>query len=207
MFRVTPGGSLSVLASFNYGNGFNPHELAQGADGGLYGTTFVGGSNGDGTVFKVTTNGTFTSLVSFDYTNGGFLPAGGLAQDPDGNFYGTTYEGGSSGNGTVYVMSPTGAVTTLYSFSGGNDGAHPYAGLIQTSDGNFYGTTAYGGAYDDGTVFLMAPSGAPVTLVSFDGYNGANPQARLVAGKPMAIYTGQRKTAARAATELSFEST
>jgi uncharacterized repeat protein (TIGR03803 family) len=188
VFRVTPAGSLSILASFNYSNGFDAHQLLQGADGSFYGTTFDGGSNGDGSVFKVATNGAFTSLVSFDYTNGGFLPAGGLAQDPDGNFYGTTYEGGTSGNGTVFVMSPSGAVTTIYSFAGGNDGAHPYAGLIQTSDGNFYGTTAYGGAYDEGTVFRMAPAGAPVTLVTFDGYNGANPEARLVEGNDGNLY-------------------
>jgi len=188
VFRVTPGGSLSILASFNYANGFNPNQLLQGADGGLYGTTFEGGGYGDGTVFKVTTNGTFTTLVSFTYTNGGFLPAAGLAQDPGGNFYGTTYEGGTSGNGTVFMMSPSGAATMLYSFTGGNDGGHPSAHLIQSGDGNFYGTTAYGGAYDDGTLFRMVPGGAPVTLVSFDGYNGANPEARLVVGNDGNLY-------------------
>ncbi len=182
IFRVTTNGALAVLTSFKYFDGFNANQLTQGADGGLYGTTFDGGSNGDGEIFNLTTNGAFSSLFAFSYTNGGFLPSAGLAQDAEGNFYGTTYEGGPFGCGTVFAMTPAGAVTTLYSFTGGNDGGHPAASLIQAGDGNFYGTTAYGGPYDDGTVFRMAPGGAPVTLATFDGYNGANPQAPLVQG-------------------------
>jgi uncharacterized repeat protein (TIGR03803 family) len=188
VFRVTSGGSLSILASFNYVNGINPNQLLQGADGNFYSTTFDGGSNGDGTVFDVTTNGILTSLVSFNYTNGGFLPAAGLAQDPEGNFHGTTFEGGAFGYGTVFTMSPSGGITTLYSFTGGDDGGHPAAALIQASDGNFYGTTVDGGAYDEGTVFQMAPDGAPVNLVSFDAYNGANPETRLVQGADGNLY-------------------
>ncbi len=199
VFRLTINGAVSTLASFHYQNGFNPNRLAQGADGSFYGTTFGGGTNGDGTIFKVTTNGTLTSLFSFSYTNGGFLPAAGLAQDAEGNFYGTTYEGGAFGNGTVFVMSPSGGVTILYSFTGGNDGGHPAARAGRRPvDGNFYGTTASGGPYDDGTVFRMAPGGAPVTLASFDGYNGANPRLRW-RREPTAIFMGRHKTAGRAA--------
>jgi uncharacterized repeat protein (TIGR03803 family) len=182
VFRLTTNGVLAVLASFNYDNGFIPNEPLECANGNFYGTTFEGGTNGDGTIFKLNTNGTLASLFSFTYTNGGFLPAAGLRQTPDGNFYGTTYEGGAFGFGTVFVMSPLGAVTMLSSFSGGVAGAHPAAELLLAGDGNFYGTTVDGGAYDDGTVFRMAPGGAPVTLVSFDGYDGANPQAPLVLG-------------------------
>ena len=190
IFRLTPSGALAQLASFNYANGFNPNKLLQGADGNFYGTTFGGGSNGVGTVFNVTTNGTLSTLFTFSYTNGGFLPSAGLAQDANGTLYGTTYEGGTYGYGTVFVMSPPplAALTTLYSFTGGNDGGHPAADLIQGNDGNFYGTTAYGGPYDDGTVFRLAPGGAPVTLVSFDGGNGANPQAPLAQGTNGSFY-------------------
>ncbi|MGA2177039.1 MAG: choice-of-anchor tandem repeat GloVer-containing protein [Verrucomicrobiota bacterium] len=188
VFRMTPNGALSVLASFNGLNGFNPSELAQGADGSLYGTTLEGGTYGDGTIFKVTTNGTLTSLFSFSYTNGGFLPFAGLTQVADGSFYGTTYEGGAFSYGTVFSMSPSGGVTTLYSFTGGNDGGHPAAELILAADGNFYGTTFAGGAYDDGTIFRMAPGYAPVTLVSFDGDDGANPQTPLVLGADGNLY-------------------
>ena len=182
VFRMTTNGVITTLASFNFVNGFNPNALAQGADGSFYGTTIGGGLNGDGSIFNITTNGALTSLFSFTYTNGGFLPAAGLTQVPEGDFYGTTYEGGAYGHGTVLSLSPLGAVTMLYSFTGGEDGGHPAAGLIQAGDGNFYGTTFAGGAYDFGTVFRMAPGGPPFTLMSFDGYNGANPQAPLVQG-------------------------
>ena len=77
-------------------------------------------------------------------------------------------------------MSPAGVLTNLYSFGGGADGSYPAAALLQGSDGNFYGTTAYGGAYGDGTVFRMTPDGTLTTLVTFDGYAGANPQAALI---------------------------
>jgi uncharacterized repeat protein (TIGR03803 family) len=188
VFRLTSGGSVSTFASFDHLNGFNPNQLLRGADGNFYGTTFEGGAYDDGTIFGLSTNGTLASLYSFSYTNGGFLPAAGLAQDPQGNFYGTTYEGGAFGYGTLFEASPSGAVTTLYSFTGGNDGSRPAATLMQASDGNFYGTTSEGGAYDDGTVFRLAPGGAPLTLVSFDGYNGANPQDALLQGADGNLY-------------------
>jgi uncharacterized repeat protein (TIGR03803 family) len=187
-FRMTTNGTLSVLAAFNFSNGSQPNGLLQAANGGFYGTTFDGGINGDGTVFEITTNGAFTSLASFNYTNGGSLPYAGLVQTPDGNFLGTTYEGGACGYGTVFQISPAGAVTTVYSFTDGSDGGHPAAGLIEGGDGNFYGTTAYGGTYDDGTVFRMAPDGAPVSLVQFDGYDGANPEAALTLGADGNLY-------------------
>jgi uncharacterized repeat protein (TIGR03803 family) len=188
VFRMTANGTLTTLASFNGLNGLNPNELLQAANGSFYGTTFDGGINGNGTVFQVTTNGTFTSLASFNYTNGGSLPYAGMVQTPDGNFLGTTYEGGACGYGTVFQMSPTGAMTTFYSFTGGDDGSHPAAGLVEGSDGNYYGTTCYGGTDDYGTVFRLAPNGALVSLVQFDGYDGANPQAPLTLGTDGNIY-------------------
>jgi uncharacterized repeat protein (TIGR03803 family) len=188
VFRLTPRGALTQLASFNGLNGFNPNKLIQGADGSLYGTTYDGGNYGDGNIFNVTTNGALSTLFSFFYPTGGFLPAAGLAQVPNGTFYGTTYEGGTNGYGTVFMMSPSFAVTTVYSFTGGKDGGHPAADLIQGSDGNLYGTTAFGGPYNDGTVFRMGPGGAPVTLAWFDGYNGANPQSPLVQGTDGSFY-------------------
>jgi uncharacterized repeat protein (TIGR03803 family) len=188
VFRLTPNGAFSQLAAFNYANGFGPNKLLEGADGSFYGTTFDGGSNGDGLIFDVNTNGALTTLFSFSYTNGGFLPLAGLAQAADGTFYGTTYEGGAFGYGTVFAFSLSTAVTTLYSFTGGGDGGHPAADLIQASDGNFYGTTIDGGADNDGTVFRWAPGGALVTLAAFDGYNGANPTTPLVQGTDGNLY-------------------
>ncbi|MGD0813162.1 MAG: choice-of-anchor tandem repeat GloVer-containing protein [Verrucomicrobiota bacterium] len=187
-FRLTTNGTMSTLVAFNRTNGSDPANLVQAANGILYGTTFGGGANGDGTIFQLTTNGALASLASFNYTNGGSLPYDGLVQTPDGNFLGTTYEGGAYGYGTVFQVSPEGEVATIYAFTGGNDGGHPVDAMIEGSDGNYYGTTAFRGAYDDGTVFRLSPDGTLVTLAQFDGYNGANPQAPLVQGTDGNLY-------------------
>jgi uncharacterized repeat protein (TIGR03803 family) len=131
---------------------------------------------------------TFKTLYSFcsksDCTDGGY-PVAGLAQATDGNFYGTTSGGGAYNAGTVFKITPGGALTTLYSFcskSDCTDGGNPQAGLVQGTDGDLYGTTYGGGSgpNDGGTVFKMTPEGVLTTLHSFDGPEGANPQAGLV---------------------------
>ena len=153
--------------------------LVQGSDGNFYGTTQYGGASGDGTVFQVTTNGTLATLVSFNGTNGSH-PVGALVQGSDGYFYGTTKSGGTNGNnGTVFQMTPAGALTTLVSFNGAN-GCYPAAALVQGSDGSFYGTTERGGASGIGTVFQLTSAGVLTRLVSFNDTNGAAPRAALV---------------------------
>src|SRR5206468_17707 len=117
--------------------------------GSFYGTTYSGGSNGVGTVFKMNAAGTVTTLHSFIGSDGTY-PQAGLIQASDGNFYGTT-----SYAGTVFKMNAAGTVTTLHSFTGGSDGATPQAGLIQASDGSFYGTTSFGGGANAGLVFRL----------------------------------------------------
>ncbi len=99
----------------------------------------------------------------------GQTPYAGLIQGSDGNFYGTTYFGGANGFGTVFKVTPSGTETVLYSFAGGSDGEHPYAGVIQGSDGNFYGTTYQGGTGGYGTVFKLTPSGTETVLYTFAG--------------------------------------
>ena len=126
---------------------------------------------------------TFTTLANFDYANGYMPWSMTLIQGSDGNFYGTTYGGGTYGMGTVFKVTPAGELTALYSFcaqTGCPDGQWPYAGLVQASDGNFYGTTALGGANNYGTVFKITPEGALTTLHSFNGTDGANPGAALI---------------------------
>src|SRR5207244_1932432 len=109
--------------------------LVQGRDdGSFYGTTYNGGSDNAGTVFRLDTNGVLTTLVSFANTNGA-NPYGGLVQGSDGNFYGTTFLGGASNQGTVFRMDTNGVLTTLVSFAYTN-GVAPYSGLVQGSDGN-----------------------------------------------------------------------
>ncbi|HSB67815.1 MAG TPA: choice-of-anchor tandem repeat GloVer-containing protein, partial [Candidatus Methylomirabilis sp.] len=114
----------------------------------------------------------------------GAIPSAGLIQASDGNFYGTTSQGG--GAGTVFRLSPSGILTTLHNFSG-SDGAYPYAGLIQASDGKFYGTTSQGGA-GYGTVFRLTPAGEFTSLKSFYGFDGANPFGALVQGSDGNLY-------------------
>jgi uncharacterized repeat protein (TIGR03803 family) len=161
--------------------------LVQGTNGNFYGTTEYGGASGLGTVFQVTPAGVLTTLASFSGTNGSH-PAAALLQGSDGNFYGTTANGGTNGsNGTVFQMTPTGTLTTVVSFNGIN-GIYPAAGLVQGSDGNFYGTTASGGASGMGTVFKMTTAGVLTTLVSFNNNDGAAPLAALVQGSDGNFY-------------------
>jgi uncharacterized repeat protein (TIGR03803 family) len=197
VFRISTNGALTSLYSFTGTNdGANPTAgLLQGRDGYFYGTTYYGGTNNSGTVFKISTNGALTSLYSFTHGTDGEYPFLGLVQGSDGNFYGTTSGGGSTGGeypfspGTVFKIGSNGVLTTLYSFTGGNDGANPYAVLVQGSDGNFYGTTEYGGTNGVGTVFKMSANGALTSLYSFTGTNdGANPVRGLVQGSDGNFY-------------------
>jgi len=124
---------------------------------------------------------TLTTLANFNGTNGANPQGGPLVQGTDGNFYGTTSSGGTMGKGTIFKITTAGTLTTLYSFSGGTDGGQPHAGLIQATDGNFYGTTL-GGAEDAGTIFKITPGGTLTTLYSFSGKDGATPDAGLAQG-------------------------
>jgi len=180
VFKITPSGTLTTLYSFcpqsGCADGESPSTLIQGTDGNLYGTTYYTGANGQGgTVFKITPSGTLTTLYSF-CSQSGCADGGGpstLIQGTDNNLYGTAYYGGQGG--TVFKITPSGTLTTLYSFcsqSGCTDGRYPNAGLAQATDGNFYGTTVYGGANGWGTVFKIAPSGTLTTLYSFCSQSG-----------------------------------
>jgi uncharacterized repeat protein (TIGR03803 family) len=204
VFKITPGGMLTTLHSFEGTDGVETYAwLVQATDGNLYGTTSNGGAND--TVFKITPTGTLTTLYSFCSQTGcrdGFEPAG-LVQATDGNFYGTTFLGGAFccsfddlGYGTVFKITPGGTLTTLYTFcsqSGCTDGVGPNA-VIQATDGNFYGTTNSGGANEggQGTVFKITPGGTLTTVYNFCSQSyctdGAIPTARLVQGTDGNLY-------------------
>jgi uncharacterized repeat protein (TIGR03803 family) len=199
IYKMTANGQLTTLYSFgasigpsgNALDGSQPTTLIQGRDGNFYGTTAFGGSNnavvdgegdmGCGTVFKVDTNGNLTSLYSFGasfnakgYPLDGRDPSGPLVEGPDGNFYGVTQFGGATNTGTIFVITPTGALTTLYNFGHTNDSIlqppglaqdtsyYPRGGLLVANDGNLYGTTFHGGTAIEsgGSVFRFGP-GAP----------------------------------------------
>lgn len=181
---MTPAGSLKSLYSFQGSDGFNPTSaLIQAANGDLYGTTEGGGTStacqfGCGTVFKITTGGTLKTLHSFDLADGAY-PYGGLVQAKNGDFYGTTSYGGTfSNNGTLFIITPRGRLTTLHNFDGA-DGSGPNASLIQATDGNLYGTTQVG-ARGFGTVFRITPRGKLTTTHIFVGTDGGYPTAGLV---------------------------
>lgn len=184
VFKITHGGILTTMHSFCCGDGsFFNGPLVQGNDRNFYGTSELGGTNGQGNIFKITSNGSVSTLYSFSGSDGS-SPAGGLVQASDGNFYGTTYEGGANGGcpnncGTVFKITPSGSLTTLHSFdsTGGN---LPIAGVIQATDGNFYGTTYGGGTEGWGTVYRMTPNGTVTTLHSFDGADGGQPYSPVI---------------------------
>jgi uncharacterized repeat protein (TIGR03803 family) len=201
VFKLTPQGAETILYSFAGGpDGEAPDGLIQGTDGNFYGTTFVGGTNNAGTVFKLTPQGAKTTLYSFTGTSSagpdGANPVGQLVQGNDGNFYGVTQFGGlpspvtnnTTTCGTVFKITLDGVETILHRFSG-PDGQSPN-GLIQGSDGNFYGTTD-GNNTSFGTLFRVTSEGVETTLYSFNpanGSDGAFPQAPLTQGSDGNFY-------------------
>lgn len=186
VFKITPAGAETLLHSFGgAGDGVVPEvSLVQGSDGNFYGTTAFGGTANRGVVFKITPAGTETVLHSFGGGTDGLIADGALVQGSDGNFYGTTTNGGAAGFGTAFKITPLGVETVLHSFGSGTDGTGPLAGLIQGSDGNFYGTTGSGGTANNGIVFMLTPAGVETVLYSFAGppTDGAFPEAVLIQG-------------------------
>src|SRR6202521_3634157 len=198
VFKITPSGTLTTLYSFCSQSGctdgtYPSGGLVQATDGNFYGTTYGGGAgaNNSGTLFKITPSGTLTTLYSFcsqSNCTDGSVPNGELIQATNGNLYGTTRGAGSNNSGTVFKVTPSGTLTTLYSFcpqSGCTDGATPNGGLVQATDGNLYGTTSNGGTLGAGTVFQITPTGALTTVHTFCAMqagcpDGANPQGALV---------------------------
>jgi uncharacterized repeat protein (TIGR03803 family) len=154
VFKISPAGTLTTLYSFT--GTASCGGLVQGSDGNFYGTTPSGGTSDNGSVFKISPAGVLTTLYSFTGGTDGSLPSAELVQVGDGNFYGTTTQGGANGFGTVFEITSGGSMSIVYSFTTGINGAM----LIQGSDGNFYGTTPNGGSSSNcdggcGTVFRL----------------------------------------------------
>ena len=248
LFQCVPStGKLTILSQFtNDDPGGNPDgALIEGVDGDLYGTARYGGVDNFGTVFR-TDLAALTTVTLAEVTGGlaGYYPQSDLIQATDGNFYGTTEQGGTDNLGTFFQVTPAGVYTTLYSFTGGADGSNPLRGvvqgtngsfygvctqggsnqggavyridyigtsfaftplysfnpafldgsnalgnLVQASDGNFYGTTAGGGLYGDGTIYEITPTGAYILIYSFaDGTDGSAPVAGLTQASDGSFY-------------------
>ena len=212
VYQLTPpsgtGGKWTeaILHSFTYTDGAYPYSgLILGFNGNLYGTTTYGGNAGLGTVFELSPPGTpggmWTQSVLYNFSGpDGANPYAALAAGANGVYYGTTELGGASNNGTVFdLTSPSvpgnpWTLTTLHSFTGGNDGSYPYAGLAVGKSGVLYGTTNFGGPSNDGTVFKLTPptSGGAWTeavLRSFTGGgDGGNPYSGVVIASNGALY-------------------
>jgi uncharacterized repeat protein (TIGR03803 family)/VCBS repeat-containing protein len=186
VFKITTDGGLTTLHNFDGTDGTYPVAgLIQASDGNLYGTTY-------GTVFQITTGGAFTTLHHFNGSDGSTCVAG-LIQASDGNLYGTTLFGGVNDLGTVFRITTGGTLTSLYSFKYSDSGypadsAYPYAGLIQASDGNLYGTTAGGDYIGAGTVFQITTDGVLTTMYSFSYTDGAAPVAGLIQASDGKLY-------------------
>jgi uncharacterized repeat protein (TIGR03803 family) len=169
VFKVDTSGQETVLHSFTGGaDGSYPNGLIRDPTGNLYGTTTEGGgASGAGVVFKIDQSGNETVLYSFMGGNDGGFSDAGVIRDLQGNLYGTTSGGGALRAGVVFKVDRSGNETVLYSFTGGNDGGSPYAGLVRDPAGNFYGTTAFGGASGLGVAFKVDPSGNETVLHTF----------------------------------------
>jgi uncharacterized repeat protein (TIGR03803 family) len=197
VFKMTPGGTVTVLHSFSGNDGSNPDWLIEGSDGNFYGTTTLGGGAargfcGCGTIFKITPAGVFTTLHTFVQTDGD--EPNGIMQATDGNLYGTTHAGGklnrlycqTRGCGTVFKVTTGGVFTSLHSFQVG-DGALPYQPPVQASDGTFYGTTFEGANGGDGTLFSITSQGEAKTVYNFTGLSNY-PIVGLVAASDGNLY-------------------
>jgi uncharacterized repeat protein (TIGR03803 family) len=192
IFKISSSGTFTLLHSFSGPDGEESEAgLVEGADGNIYGTADGGGALGYGTVYQITPSGTFTLLHTFSGTDGAAPLQGSLVRGADGNLYGTTFTGGAYGLGTVFEVTPGGVFTLIYSFSGGTSNGNGPSGLLQGSDGNFYGTTQNGGAFNEGILFRVSYTGTFTLIHSFsqattDGFNAQG--SNLIQGSDGNIY-------------------
>ncbi len=191
VFKLTLDGHFTLLYTFQGSDGRQPAgRLVEGDDGALYGVTSFGGPNDAGTIFRIGRTGLFTSLFAFNGSTTGDNVNGGLILASDGNFYGTTFAGGTNpyGAGTVFKISPQGNFTSVYSLDG-IDGYFPNGPVLEASDANFYGTATFGGQFDFGVVYRLTPSGEYTVVASFDdNSNGADPFGALIEGSDGSLY-------------------
>jgi uncharacterized repeat protein (TIGR03803 family) len=194
-YKITPKGKLTAYP-FNYTDGDNPNLPTQGVDGNFYGTAQYGGDPTCrcGVVYKATAGGKITPLHTFKgYPTDGNRPVGVLVQGNDGDFYGTTYQGGTSNEGTLFKISASGAYTLLHSFdftATTLDGNEPLTGMTLGTDGNLYGTTLLGGKNNGGTIYQLSPAGDLTIVHNFcavagctDGFDPQTPLAQHTNGK------------------------
>ena len=191
IFRYVPGGSPAPFfeqespdADFT---GLNLPVSA--ADGTLYGSSTYGGDTGYGSIYRLSSTGVATMLASFNGDNTGANPAGSLILAADGNYYGVCQSGGATGDGTIFKVTPAGIISVVATFDADATGGSPAGPLVQAGDGNFYGVTAYGPGYGDGTIFRVTPAGVITVLTTFDPVTqGGPPSSGLTLGSDGLLY-------------------
>jgi uncharacterized repeat protein (TIGR03803 family) len=186
VFRLTPGGMITVLHTFmGASDGYDPGAgLIQGRSGWLFGTT----AGGLGTIYQINTNGVLITLHSFAGGSEGSRPLARVVESPDGTFFGTTSSGGAgAGQGTVFQFKPGGELATLYTFTGGNDGANP-GQLIWGNDGHLYGTTLAAGPLGAGTIFSITTNGVFTLLNWFESAADESRPSELIQGRDGSFY-------------------
>lgn len=185
VFRIGTDGTFTRLltATSQPTEGRSPSgALVQATDGNFYGVTVDDAKRHGGTIFRLTPGGVLSTLHVLNPGSApreGLAPEAGLTIGPDGNFYGTVSTGGA-GFGSVFSMTPAGAYTQLYSFSGGADGQYPFTSLTLGADGNFYGVTERGGANNFGVIFRITPAGNFLKIFDFDSTRGSLPRGKLL---------------------------
>jgi uncharacterized repeat protein (TIGR03803 family) len=177
MYRITPTGVYTILTTLLPDSSFSA-PLIQAADGNFYSTTYRGGINDAGTIFRVSRTGVVKVIYNFDGTHGGYGYSP-VVQDASGYLFGVEAQGGSPGGGVVFKSSTAGALTVLHNFVSQQfvDGCTPAGGLVLATDNNFYGSTYHCGASGDGILFKISRAGAYTLLHNFDGIHGAFPEA------------------------------
>jgi uncharacterized repeat protein (TIGR03803 family) len=174
VYKITSSGTYTTIYTFIPSVGTSPiAPPTQGTDGFLYIPVSLGGINFCGSIAKLSTAGVLSGSVGFACGAGGSFPIGPLVQASNGNFYSTTQDGGTNGEGTTYQVTTGLVITVLHSFGATfGDGEYPTAGLLLATDGKYYGATAEGGTFDDGILFNTTTGGTYTDLFSFN--NSAN---------------------------------
>jgi uncharacterized repeat protein (TIGR03803 family) len=187
LYRRTPAGGYTDLHAFAGGSdGASPFSPPiQASDSNFYGAT--AGTGFASTVYRYETNGKFTTIHNLANSEGAAV-SGPLIQASDGNLYGTAVQGGAYGCGTIFKMTTAGVVLWTYSFTCGSDGGNPTSGVMQASDGNFYGTGVVANQNQNGLVFKLDQNGIVTPLYTFNYVDGASPQSGLTQGTDGKLY-------------------
>jgi uncharacterized repeat protein (TIGR03803 family) len=188
---LAAGDNLSVLYSFTTKDAIWA-GLKTDKSGNFYGSMWLGGTYGQGFLYKVAVDGTYTTLYNFTGKSDGGEPLGSLYVDAAGNIFGTARQGGRQGLGVVFMLAANGTYTVLHEFRGGKDGSVPWGGLIRGKGGDLYGATSAGGSQGSyGTIYKLDRYSIYKQVYAFQNYtDGAYPETDLTTDSQGNLYGG-----------------